>query len=903
MERQVFGFAGFELEPRERRLSRAGRAIALTPKVFDLLVLLVEHAGHVLTKDDLLEGLWPGRLVTESNLTKHMWLLRKALGEEGEELGLIETVSKVGYRFRAPVTCSVAPAEGLEASPVATPFRARVAGRASWIAGAAVLTLAALAVLIVAPRLASPPFAGGTDKAVSVVTLDNLSRDARAAWIGPALVETLGTEIGLGAQVHVTPGDLAKPVLAGFPLPGAGGYAAPSLAALRTRLGADYVLSGGYLVSSDDPDAPIRLDLTLQATRGGAVINFTRSGKVSELPALVAAIGADLRRRLGAGADRSGDIRMAANLEAPSIEVMRRVGVGLEALRRHDAAGARDEFLEAVAQAPGYAPAYAWLSQAWSAMGYQAKARAAAEQAAALDAGLPEPVRLAIEAQRRTAEFDWTGAAQALRRLITLRPGDPEPRLQLISVLLSAGQPDAAGAALAGLRALQGSAPGDARLELAAATIAAHRDDDKARADHAARALTLARAAHEPGLAGNAETQLAVALEGVRPADADRLLRQAVVDYAAIGDPHGQAWARQNLGNLWSGRNPARARTEYALAMTAYQNIGDEGGVAAIYSNLGDMMWTAGDRDGAETAARHVLDIRQKTDDVAGQAWAWAALAIEKSDEADDDEVLVDFRRAVALDHKAGAHAHLGFTLLSLSDDLRLRGELAEAAQTCAQAQSEYAALGDAAGRAGADFECAQIALDRGDVVAAEAGVKAARAAAQAHGDTMTLANADLLAGQIALGERHAAPAAVDFETAAKEFTGGGMTTGQALAASFLALADQALGRPKARDAAAAEARALRSRITERQEVFAADIAVAQLDGETGSPSAADAALQTLAASAAKRGWVSLALEARLAAIEVLAHPGDGAHARALRQALTAEARRSGFNWILRRLG
>jgi DNA-binding winged helix-turn-helix (wHTH) protein len=895
MERQVFGFAGFELEPRERRLSRAGRAIALTPKVFDLLVLLVEHAGHVLTKDDLLEGLWPGRLVTESNLTKHMWLLRKALGDEGEEQGLIETVSKVGYRFRAPVRRS-ALAEAPAASPGVTPLRQRFGGRAAWIAGAAALALAGLAVLIAAPRLTPPPFAGGTDKAVSLTALDNLSRDARAAWIGPALVETLGTEIGLGAQVHVTPSELAKPVLAGFPLPGAGGYAAPSLEALRSRLGADYVLSGGYLVSSDDPEAPLRLDLTLQATRGGAVINFTRSGKVSELPALVTAIGADLRRRLAAGADRSGDIRMAANLEAPNIEVMRRVGVGLEALRRHDAAGARDEFLEAVAQAPGYAPAYAWLSQAWSAMGYQAKARAAAEQAAALDAGLPEPVRLAIDAQRRTAEFDWAGAARALRRLIALRPGDPEPRLRLIDVLLSAGQADAAAAALAGLRALQGSASGDARLELAAASIAAARDDAKARADHAARALTLARAAHQPGLAGNAETQLAVALEGSRPADADRLLRQAVADYAAVGDPHGQAWARQNLGNLWSERDPARARAEYGLAMTAYQNIGDDGGVAAIYSNLGDMMWAAGDRDGAETAARHVLAIREKTEDLAGQAWAWAALAIEQSDESDGDEVIVDFRRAIDLDRKAGAHAHLGFTLLSLSDDLRLRGELAEAARTCADARHEYGALGDAAGRAGADFECAQVALDRGDVAAAEAGLGAARAAARAHGETMTVGNADLLAGQIALGERRAGPAAADFELAGKEYAGGGMVTGQALAASFLALADQALGRPGPRDAAAAQARALRARITERQEVFAADIAAAQLDGEIGSGAAAEAALEALAASAARRGWVSLALEARLAAVEVAGHGSQ-------RQQLAAEARRSGFNWVLRRLG
>jgi len=77
--------------------------VPLTPKVFDTLVLLVERAGHAVSKDELMTVLWPRGFVDESNLTKHIWLIRKALGDGEHDARYIETVAKVGYRFVAPV--------------------------------------------------------------------------------------------------------------------------------------------------------------------------------------------------------------------------------------------------------------------------------------------------------------------------------------------------------------------------------------------------------------------------------------------------------------------------------------------------------------------------------------------------------------------------------------------------------------------------------------------------------------------------------------------------------------------------------------------------------------------------------------------------------------------------------
>jgi pimeloyl-ACP methyl ester carboxylesterase len=93
-------FGPFQLDVRERALRREGKPLALAPKTFDLLCLLVENAGQALSKEKLLAQMWPDTFVEEANLTQHISLLRKAL--EGDVY--IETVPKFGYRFAAAVT-------------------------------------------------------------------------------------------------------------------------------------------------------------------------------------------------------------------------------------------------------------------------------------------------------------------------------------------------------------------------------------------------------------------------------------------------------------------------------------------------------------------------------------------------------------------------------------------------------------------------------------------------------------------------------------------------------------------------------------------------------------------------------------------------------------------------------
>jgi DNA-binding winged helix-turn-helix (wHTH) protein/pimeloyl-ACP methyl ester carboxylesterase len=108
---RAYQFGPFHLDARERRLSRGGEAIPLRLKVFDTLLVLVENAGRLVTKQELLDAVWPETTVEENNLNHNVSVLRKALGERATGQQYIETVPRVGYRFAAPVEIVAAPAQ------------------------------------------------------------------------------------------------------------------------------------------------------------------------------------------------------------------------------------------------------------------------------------------------------------------------------------------------------------------------------------------------------------------------------------------------------------------------------------------------------------------------------------------------------------------------------------------------------------------------------------------------------------------------------------------------------------------------------------------------------------------------------------------------------------------------
>ncbi len=102
--RHIYEFGAFHLDAEERLLLRDGEAVALSPKAFDVLLVLVQQPGHLLEKEELLNTVWPNSFVEENNLADNISKLRKTLGEGENGHKFIETIPKRGYRFVANVS-------------------------------------------------------------------------------------------------------------------------------------------------------------------------------------------------------------------------------------------------------------------------------------------------------------------------------------------------------------------------------------------------------------------------------------------------------------------------------------------------------------------------------------------------------------------------------------------------------------------------------------------------------------------------------------------------------------------------------------------------------------------------------------------------------------------------------
>lgn len=221
--KHLYEFGPFQLDSGERVLRRGQDRIDLPPRVFDTLVALAESDGRLLTKDELMDRVWPDSAVEENNLTQAIYLLRRLLqdGENGNRY--IETVPKRGYRFVATVRetskdasgphSAVAdaaesadlaqrPSASQASTPAASPVSISTASSHSgWhralpailIIGLA-LALAAALTYLALPRLRSHQLAAHPH-ALAVLPLQNLSKDAGQDYFVDGFTEELVTDI------------------------------------------------------------------------------------------------------------------------------------------------------------------------------------------------------------------------------------------------------------------------------------------------------------------------------------------------------------------------------------------------------------------------------------------------------------------------------------------------------------------------------------------------------------------------------------------------------------------------------------------------------------------------------------------------------------------------------------
>ena len=101
--KELYEFGPFRVDPQREILLRAGEPVPLAPKTFQILLVLVRHSQQVVTKDDLMKAVWPDTFVEEANLSRNVFMLRKALGESPQDRRYIVTVPGQGYRLAEDV--------------------------------------------------------------------------------------------------------------------------------------------------------------------------------------------------------------------------------------------------------------------------------------------------------------------------------------------------------------------------------------------------------------------------------------------------------------------------------------------------------------------------------------------------------------------------------------------------------------------------------------------------------------------------------------------------------------------------------------------------------------------------------------------------------------------------------
>jgi DNA-binding winged helix-turn-helix (wHTH) protein/TolB-like protein len=226
----LYEFSRFRLDPENHLLESEGTPISLTPKAFEILLILVENGNRLTTKEELMRKVWPDSFVEEANLTVNISALRKQLGETPNGQQYIETVPKKGYRFRVPVSHSepesraangrwVVPADGTfrEISspdgdpPVSTDIRfEKTSGTRSWlrlvmiVVGFLIMVLSVWGYRVYRNRSA-PRQSSQLSRRLAVLPFQNLQNDPNIDFLGFSLADAIITKLGYVSQLNVRP--------------------------------------------------------------------------------------------------------------------------------------------------------------------------------------------------------------------------------------------------------------------------------------------------------------------------------------------------------------------------------------------------------------------------------------------------------------------------------------------------------------------------------------------------------------------------------------------------------------------------------------------------------------------------------------------------------------------------
>lgn len=447
----VFRFGSYELRPSSRELLKYGTKLKIRPQPFQVLTLLLDRDGGVVTREELREKLWSRETFVdfEHGLNTAVKELRAIVGDSAGNPRYIETIPRLGYRFIASierieatkkvpaVPLPVAPIEppalasdGVPA-PLAVPLSGASAGRAIlrqwWFpASVAVVLLVVFGVYLVRSHAHSGHTAAAGRTMLAVLPFTNLTGDAGQEYFSDGLTEEMITQLGRSDPQHL--GVIARTSVMHYK------NSQEQLRQIGSELGVQYVLEGSVRRDSN------RVRITAQLIRVGDQTHIWAREYDRQLSSLLVVQGEiaqeisdEIQLTLGgehpAAAKQLRTLSPSTSYEAYDLYLRGRYFWNK---RTHEGfQQAASYFQQAIDKDPNYAAAYSGLADADALMStwHQAPpteampmARAAALKALQLDESLAE-AHTSLALIEESYDYDWQAAEKEYRRAIQLDPG------------------------------------------------------------------------------------------------------------------------------------------------------------------------------------------------------------------------------------------------------------------------------------------------------------------------------------------------------------------------------------------------------------------------------------------------------------------------------------------------
>ncbi len=444
-KQHFYEFGPFRLDPQKRRLLRDSELLRLTPKAFDLLLVLVEESGRTVEKDELLERVWPGTVVEENNLNQNITALRKSLGDSRQESQYIATIPGVGYRFVADV-------RKVDSEPV-LPLRRKEAKedkeeRSSFaplrekLFRYALLVFAPLilAALVYAFYTREKPAPLGISS-IMVLPLENLSGDPEQEYFADGMTDALIGDLAKIGSLHVI-SRTSSMHYKGTKKP---------MSEIARELNVDAVVEG--TVQRSGERVVIRAQLIHAPTDRHLWVNTYERG-MRDILDLQSEIAQAIAREVQIKMTPAEQARLTSRqpirpkafddyLQGRFLYWNKRTEENLHKSIEH--------FQRAIKEDPGYAAAYVGLADCYNSLGTvqvsalppmegRRRAEEAAVKALELDPALAEAH--SSLGQVKHYNWNWAGAEQDFKRAIELNPNYANAHNSYASYLMCRGRVD-----------------------------------------------------------------------------------------------------------------------------------------------------------------------------------------------------------------------------------------------------------------------------------------------------------------------------------------------------------------------------------------------------------------------------------------------------------------------------